>query len=245
MKSTLSFVLFFIFSTIEIKVKASDPPLQKPQNCFSTKQEDCIFSSGKKNLQIQEDKVVLNLKENTVLERREKDNLEFISGTVWIQNQKPVQVRTLYGKLESANGEFWIIEKENKILFRSIIGTLNIHLNSDVLRIPEGFQIWISGKNNLGKNIYGVPEVVPMETHLKLWAELFTGTREEFKEKVSLLKNLYKDNRNESGEFYQKIVDRHVASFEARKNVEKIAEQKRRVQLQEIRRLYFEKVFER
>ncbi len=245
MKAILSFILFFTFSTIEIKVKAFDPPLQKPENCFSSKQADCVFSSGRKKLMLQENEVVLNLKEDTVIERRDKNNLEFMSGTVWIQNKKPLQVNTLYGKLESAAGEFWIIEKENKILLRSIVGTLHVHLNSDTLKIPEGFQIWISGKNSLGKNIYGVPEVISMETHLKLWAELFTGTREEFKEKISLLKNLYRDNRNSSSEFYQRIANRHVASLESRKNAENVAAQKRRDHVQEMRRLYFEKVFER
>jgi len=241
----LSFLLFFVFSTLEVRVRASNPPLQKPANCYSSELGPCVFSSGNKILRLQNETLVLNLKENTTLERLGQKNFEFMNGTVWVQNEEPFQVQTLYGAIQSDKGEFWLIEKDSKVYVRSIIGTLKISLNSKNLEIPEGFQIWISGKDRGGKNIHGLPEVIPMEKHLKLWSELFTGTREEFKSKISMLKNLYKDNNNESSELYQKIADRHLASQAEQKRAEETAAERRRAYLQEIRRLYFEKVFER
>ncbi len=245
MRVFLNCFIFFIFFTLEIRVKASNPPLQKPENCYSSELKPCIFSSGNKIIQVQNRKTVFNLKENTTLERLNEKNFQFMGGTVWVQNQEPLEISTLYAAISSTKGEFWLVEKDNKIFVRSIVGQTDIKINSGVLNLPEGFQIWISGKDSQGKNTYGVPEIIPMEEHLRLWSTLFSGSREEFKNKVKMLKDLYKDTAYEGGELYQKIADRHVATLEEKKRAEQASSERRRAYLQEIRRLYFEKVFQR
>ncbi len=231
---------------IEVRVKASNTLLQKPENCyFEGKGSSCIFSSGGRVEELKVEKTILTLKENSILERIPKNNYVYINGIVWVQNQEPINFRSLYGKIESEQGEFWLIENDNKILVRSIIGKLKIKINSETLDIPEGFQIWISGKDSSGKNTFGIPEIIPIEAHLKLWAEMYSGSKDEFKNKISLLKNLYKDKQEESSQFYQQIADRHVAnSLEEERNKKK-QEEKRRAYLLEIRRQYFERVFQR
>lgn len=245
MRLFLKFFAIFMCFTLEVKVKASNPPLQKPADCYTNEMQPCIFSSGNKIVNLQSKNSVLSLKENTTLERLTEKEFQFMGGTVWVQNQRALEVKTLYGNVKSNKGEFWLIEKDNKIFVRSIIGKVVVSVNSSELEIPEGFQIWIAGKDLMGNNSYGIPEVIPMEDHLKLWSVLFSGSREELKNKIKMLKDLYKDNSYEAGDFYQKITDRHVANMEEKKRAEQLSEQKRWAYLQEIRRLYFEKVFER
>ena len=232
--------------TLDIKVKASNTLLQKPENCyFESKGSSCIFSSGSKVEELKNEKNILTLKENSILERNSKNNYVYINGVVWVQNSDSISFLSLYGKIESEQGEFWLIENDNKILVRSIIGKLKIKINSESLEIPEGFQIWISGKDSSGKNTFGIPEIIPMDAHLKLWAEMYSGNKYEFKNKIAMLKNLYKDKREESSQLYQQIADRHVAnSLEQERNKRK-QEEKRRAYLLEIRRQYFERVFQR
>jgi len=250
-RSFFSFSLFLIFSVLEVRVKASNPEisagptLQKPQNCYMTSEVSCAFSSGHQVLRLEEKSISLSLKENTTLERISPTKYEFMGGVVWFQNRKPLEVKSLFGSISSDDGEFWMIEKKNKIFVRNVLGSLKIKMNGQTLEIPEGFQIWISGKNTTGLNTHGIPELIPMENHLKLWSELFVGTRDEFKGKVSLLKNLYKDNHLASSDLYQKIADRHMASLEETKKSEREVQQRRKEYLLEIRRLYFDKVFRR
>lgn len=251
LRSVLSFLIFLFCFTVEIRVKASNPqeqlnpPLQKPEGCYGNKNNPCVFSSGEKILKLQLSNGILNLKNSTTLERNDKNHFQYLNGTIWIQSNEKMVIDSLYGSVESDRGEFWIVENDKKITIRSVIGLVKVNINSVTLEIPEGFQVWISGKDNTGKNTYGVPENIPIESHLKLWSELFTGTRAEFKERVSILKSLYKDKNVDSAEFYQRIADRHVASVNEKKLAAQREAQRRKQYLQELRKLYFEKVFER
>ena len=87
--------------------------------------------------------------------------------------------------------------------------------------------------------------MMKMEKVIIEWARLFEGPKDIFAEKLSNLKILYKQGPNIGGSIYQMVMDRQIASTEEKHRIEDERKRKELSRREQVRRLYFEKVFER
>lgn len=182
----------------------------------------------------------------TLLEKKTPAVGRLVKGTVRAVTNDPFKLETVYGSATQVSGEFWAIGRSGEVLFRAVLGDVELKLrDGKKLVLPEGFQVWISGIDDEGKSLHGVPEAIPIKEHLALWARVHEGDQKSFREAVFALKERWKKTNDEASNMYQAIVDRHVASQREEAAEKARVARKKQLEFQQLREMYRSKVFDR
>lgn len=182
----------------------------------------------------------------TLLEKKSPDVGRLVQGTVRAVTNDPFKLETVYGDASQISGEFWAIGRSGEVLFRAILGDVELKLrDGKKLVLPEGFQVWIAGIDDQGKSLHGVPEAIPIKEHLALWSRVHEGDQKSFRDAVLALKERWKKTNETASVLYQAIVDRHVASQQQDAAEKARVTRKKQQEFQQLREMYRSKVFGR
>lgn len=243
MKKSIQFVLFIVFSIIEIKVRALPGVLQKPENCLKS-ELPCTIGTTKNVFNYALGEVYLDLDRDTIVTKLNDRSFEFIKGTVRILSQKTTEWKVGTATIQGQLGEYWLFENHGKIWVRSILGSCEARFGNQKVQIPEGFELWLGGTDSEGHKVYSVPQVFSISDHLKNWSRLKHEPKKDFLERVENLKMIYKNNVELSSQIYKEVALRHLASEEKRKAMEENKRKEKILEQERLRRTYFQKVFE-
>lgn len=236
-------LIFMLFFTAEVRVKASIEFKDRPLGCVK-KPSVCTLQTNQEIFHFKTPENEFHLGKNSILIRYTANELEMVGGTLWVEKHHQMQVRTIYGTVKAQNGPFWVLQEDGKIWVRNMNADLKIQMRDGrEWELPVGFQIRLGGMDTEGKSTGGLPEMLPIAQHFRLWALMFPGSKEEFKKEVESIKWAWGSLAERSSEIYSGIAMRQQGLADHR---EKELQKRRLKQQQETRRLqnlYMEKTF--
>jgi hypothetical protein len=245
MKKFSRLLIFILAFQVEVRVRASGDLLQNPENCLKT-QEFCAIQANHKNFHYDETSTKLHMESSSVAQRLSENNWKFVSGALWVEQGKKLTIETLYATMKAPVGQYWVIEKNDRIVIRNINADLTVVFrDGKKMDVPEGFEFWVGGINSRGVSEYGMIQPINIRDHLPLWQSLFQGSKEEFISAVRKQKENWGDLVEVSSQIYRKSADRQIASVERAAQVK--AEKARRTEAgyEKIRKLFYERTFNR
>lgn len=245
MKKFAQVLLFVLAFQVEVRVRASGGVMEQPPACLNSK-ETCALQVTSSPFHYENSQVKLHVGKDSTVSRLSGRNWQLMKGTLWVESGKELKVSTLYGDFEAPLGSYWLIEQDHQVVVRNIDADLNVTLrDGKKISVPEGFEVWIGGINSEGKSDYGMIRPIDMKEHIPLWASLFKGNKEAFVKQVQDLKENWGDLVAKSSEIYQDTVDRKLASIAERDKKEQEAKARAAAERERIRRLFYERTFER
>ncbi len=171
---------------------------------------------------------------------------KLLDGCHWIQNFDEIQIQTVYGEVLGQNADFFIHQKDNKILVVNHLGQLKVHLKDGrTVEVPMGFEFWFSevGKNR--KNRMGMIQPVAMGPHVEVLSSLWKGSATDLQALLKAFKVRWGPREEMASQYYKRLVQRQIASVEAKK-AEKLRQRRKELERREAnRKLLFERVFGR
>ncbi len=234
---------FVFFFALDVRVRASNDLRERPVGCLK-ETHSCALQTKKSVFHFKNASSEFHMGPSTLVLRHSLEKQEFISGTLWNEKYSKMSVETIFADVKSAAGPFWVLGDKDKIWVRNVNADISLHLRDGrKLELPIGFQVWIGGLDENGKSTFGIPEMIPVEKHIRAWSYLFTGTKEEFKQEVDQVKwtwgslperssqlylNMARYRDNLENQRQGKIQRRELAASEQRK---------------QMKSLYYEKAF--
>ena len=236
------FVFVFFFS-LDIRVKATNDIRERPLGCL-TNLNICALQTKQSTFHFKKSGNEFHLGPSSLILRHSLTQLEFISGTLWLQNSESTQVKTVFGDIAATAGPFWVLGNKDKIWIRNINSKVSLHLRDGrKMEIPIGFQVWMQGLDEKGQSAVGIPEMIPVEQHIRVWSHLFPGTKEEFRKEVTHVKWTWGSLPERAAQLYLSMSHHQEGLSDKRKS--KIQQRELAVseQRKQIKALYNEKVF--
>jgi hypothetical protein len=207
--------IFVFFFTIDVRVRASNEFHERPAGCLKNKTV-CALQTKNDSFHLVNLQTEFHLGPKTLVLRNSPEQIEFINGTFWAQKFNKMTVKTLFGEVISESGPFWVLGDQQKIWVRNVNADLKIQLrDGHSLELPQGFQIWISGMDDKGHSTTGIPEMIPVEDHIRLWSFLYQGNRQDFLSEVRDIKWTWGSLPERSSQLYLSIIQRqeHLAQL--------------------------------
>jgi hypothetical protein len=169
-----------------------------------------------------------------------------VSGSLWVAKGQKITIESVYAEVRSQNGEFWVIEKDNRLWVRNLSADLTVRMrDGKELALPAGFEFWIAGINTKAQSEHGVLQTVDLKDHIKNWAALYPGTSGQFKKDVLEFKENWKTLAAQGGTLYQEMADRRIASVHEAKRQDTLKKARLAAEQKRLKDLYFERTFER
>ncbi|WP_374073299.1 hypothetical protein [Bdellovibrio bacteriovorus] len=245
MKKWIRLTLFLLAFQMEVRVRASGDVLQQPSACLKSKETCAIQVTGSAFHLLQESQKV-HASEGSTLVRLSPTQWRLVKGNLWLEKGAGVEVETLYGTMKASHGQYWVVEKGDKVLVRNIDATLHVTLrDGKSLEVPEGFEFWIAGVNSKGISDYGMIQPIDMKEHLPLWNSLYRGSKNDFIKEVVHVRENWGDLAEKSSLIYKTVVQREIASEQEKQRLLDEKKQRKAAELRQMKELYRQRVFER
>lgn len=245
MKKWIRLVIFLLAFQMEIRVRASGSLIEQPSSCLKSK-ETCSVQVKADGINLAQDSVDLHASGGSVFVRVSDRLWRFVKGTVWVEKGAGVEIETLYGNIIAFQGQYWILEKDSKIIIRNMDAELQVTLrDGKKLNVPEGFEFWISGLNSKGQSEFGMIQPVDMKDHLPLWHSMYKGSKKDFLNEVRHLRENWGDLVGKSSSLYKNAALRELASLREKDEVQRQYKERLELQRHRMQKLYYERVFER
>lgn len=242
----LRLALFLVSFQMEVRVRASGGALQQPDNCAKSQSGVCAVQVAGSAFHLKKENLHLHAPEGSTLMRLDSTKWRLLEGTLWVEKASAVEFETPYATIQAPVGQFWLIQKEQKLVIRNIDADLSVMLaDGKRLELPAGFELWVSGINSKGQNEFGMIQPIVLKQHLQLWGSLYLGGRKSFAGEAKTLNKSWGDLIEKSNHIYRQERDRKVANaaLENNKKIEvKSAEVERRQREQKI---FYQRTFER
>lgn len=242
MKLALHWFTFVFAFTIDVHVKAAEL-VERPQGCLNQK-SICALQTTSDVFHFNNPELEFHMSPSSLVLKHSTTELEYAKGSLWVAKHNNVVVKTIYGTVISKSGPFWVLESDDKIWIRNVNAEMKVKVRDGrEVELPIGFQIWIGGVDGQGKSTLGIPEIIPVEEHIRLWSQLYPGSREKFRDEVEGIKWTWGPVAQKAAELYTEIASRQRRIAEAKE-----AElERRRLAIEEerkmFRQMYIQKVF--
>ncbi len=242
----LRLALFLVSFQMEVRVRASGSLLQQPDNCAKGQSGVCAVQVAGSPFHLIKENLRLHAPEGSTLMRLDSGSWRLIEGTLWVEKASSVEFETPYATVQAPAGQFWLIQKDKKLVIRNIDADISVMLaDGKRLEVPAGFEFWVSGINSKGQNEFGMIQPIVLKQHLQLWGSLYLGGRRKFSDEVKTLYKSWGDLVEKSNHIYRQERDRKVANATLANNKKievKNAEVERRQREQKI---FYQRTFER
>ena len=234
MKKLMKLLIFILAFQMEVRVRASGDSVQQPYGCLN-KENLCAVQVTGPAFHFQSKGLELHATESSSLLRQSADHWQLMSGTLWIENAKKIEVETPYARVLAGGGQSWVINRGNEITVRNIAGQVQVQLrDGKELIIPAGFEVWVAGVNSKGESEFGMIQPLDIPHHLALWNSLYTKSKEEFIKEVQSLKAKRPEVIELSSQVYEKNAQRQLAS--AAEANQRLREKQHQLELEKERR---------
>ncbi|MGE3973228.1 MAG: hypothetical protein AB7F59_01735 [Bdellovibrionales bacterium] len=218
MKVLKYFLVFMIFF-IEIRVKASvaypklGEAIQEPLNCLAQQVVCAVstFDKSKYDLTVGTAHVILGGR--TTILRNDADLITLVSGEIWVRTNGHIKIQSEFGSYVLEKAEAWVIKENGKMLVRTVSGEADVlPRGGKELPLPAGFEVWISAVDASGVATSSIPRAIDIRDHMKRWAQLFPGTKAEFKKAVLAFRTVWNESVEKAATFHAEVVQRNIAS---------------------------------
>lgn len=241
-------LMFLAAFQMEMRVRAGGPvgPIGTPEKCWTTQEGSCSVQAGSASLHLKNSEIDLWGGGESLFSREGK-NWRFLKGNVRATVPHQAELNFPYGKVKTADGEFWIVEDdENRFVVRAVRGAATVVTRDGRnLEIPEGLELWVGPLSSNGISTYGVPSLIPVEDHLRLWSELKDLPKDKFVLEARELRERWKGRQSVAAVLYDRVAQRHLASVEEQKRLNGEKAKAKAEEREKFRKLLYERAFQR
>lgn len=245
MKKLLHLFLFLMAFQMEVRVRASEGALSLPENCLG-KTVPCSFKVNQEKWSHHSGTVKLRAVSRSVLTEEVKNKeWRLLEGTLWVENAPSVKIHTINADAEASNGQYWVLIENDRVIFRNISSKLTLTFkDQSKMEIPRGFEVWVGSVNSEARVEHGMVEPINLKKHLKVWNELYPGSKEQFVTEVQDLRDQWSDLVEESGDIYKKVAEKRLLAQEEEKRREREARKEKEQERRLLRESFHRRVFE-
>lgn len=218
-----------LLACLAISVQAADiislPNQEKlidePQGCLRALETFCsVRTSSREKFKLQLGQVEVVLDAATTVLIRSQDEVSLISGTIWVKAEKGFVVRSEFGQVKTAGGEFWVSRARGEGLWATAI-------KEDLQLAPRGLiqeivlqeaeENWLGRVSKDGVAQTGTPRVLDFPEHINRWARLYPGPKDTFEQEVRTFKYTWKKVSEENAKLHQDLSNRRIATIDSEK----------------------------
>lgn len=247
MKKPLQIFLFLAAFQLEVRVRASGVAemISEPAHCVGVS-APCSFKVSEIPWSSSVGKVKISAAPGTILTEEVRGLVwKLVDGTMWIKNGPSVKVKTAAAEVEAGSGEYWVLAEKDQVTFRNISARLVVRFKDNTqLEVPRGFEVWVGGVDSNAHVQHGMVVPIRLKEHLKIWFSLYPGSKSLFLSEVQDLKDQWVDVTEQSGDIYQKVVERKLAAIESERQKIQEAKAKKSKDQSQARQQFYKKVFE-
>lgn len=246
MRRIAAVFLFFMAFQMEIRVRASGGLLEKPESCIQKKINNCAIHVVGAAFHKTNSEFKIHGAEGSTLMRIQEKEWRLISGALWVEKAEDFDVQTPYAMIHGYSGEFWVIQKKDKIFIRNIDAAISVSLTDGrKVELPVGFEFWVGRINSDGLTEFGMIQPIDFKDHLVLWNALYTGSKSKFLKDVKALKEKSAESIEAGARIYQIATERKLAA-EAEEEVRKVEIKNQETSKKaQVRRYFYKRTFER
>ena len=214
----MKFWIFIFFTLGSFAAKASaahEKMVDEPRACWKTQTFPCAVRAIKNKVQFDNAQGIYHLSKNTSLLFKSGKDFELLEGYAWVETKAEIQVSTALWQAH-VQGEFWVQRNGKRVLIRNLSGQLHL-LSSQVAfheEIPVGFENWYEGLNDEGVLYRGTLRPIALKDFVVHWFKVFSGSKTQAVQKMSEYKSYWSGSVQASGELYQKVILRRMASVQ-------------------------------
>lgn len=235
---------------MEVRVRAagesgtSAGAIQQPEACIKS-EETCAIQVTNSSFHYANESVKIHAISKSSMVRLQPAEWRLLKGAVWVE-QGAVEIKTVYADLKAQQGQYWVLNQDERILVRNIDSDLQVTLrDGKVLDVPQGFEFWVGGLDSRGQASFGMIHPIDMKAHLSLWNSLYRGTKKDFLKEVALLREAWGDLNVKSATIYQTLAERSIAAADAEEKAVRERKARQAEQARRLKMMYYQRVFER
>jgi hypothetical protein len=214
--------------------------VDQPKACFEKEALPCAIQimSQPAHLKWGEIKINALAKSSFILEKNQQ--IKLLQGSLWLDGES-YKVKLSYATI-TANGEAIFENQKEKSIIQNLSAELAIQgLTSENAAFAlKGTQIWMAGISSDNHQVQGVIEPIEVKSFLNQ-AKAYRLGKGDFKAKLAKWKSEWEESKESTYHFYQEVAQRKVASVEEKNRHKSEAEQKARIENQNLRKLFREK----
>lgn len=168
---------------------------------------------------------------------------KLLSGDIFLlpSEHQQMGIQSLFGDVESAGEVNLVVNVEEKqLIVRAISGQVVISLRDGRrLLLQKGLQLSVGPVQSSGQNFMTLPEPIAVLDYARSLALRPNMSREKLKEILAIQSQSWKNAGIVSGDLYQQVVQRHLASVQ-----DEINQKEKRRQIEEQQRKRFRQMLQ-
>ncbi|UXR63453.1 hypothetical protein EZJ49_10235 [Bdellovibrio bacteriovorus] len=245
MKKIVRVLIFLMAFQMEVRVRAAGDVIEQPAECLKAI-SNCALQVTGSSFHFEKAEQKLHATAGSAVVMQSPQHWRLVKGSLWVEDGRGLEVETLFASFKASFGEYWVLQKDSRVLVRNMSASLKVTLrDGKVLDIPEGFELWISALNSKGQSDYGMIEPINMKEHLVLWNSLYRGGKDDFVREVRHYRENWGDLVQKSSRLYQHLTEREIASVNEKEQAAEARRQRKAAEDRQIKELYRQRVFER
>jgi hypothetical protein len=247
MKTWFRLALFLAAFQMEVRVRAAGGTeiLSEPPHCVGVS-VPCAFKVPEVPWSFNSGKIKISATPGSLLTEQVRGQVWSLSeGSLWVKNGPSVKIKTVTAETATDGGEYWVLAEKDQVVFRNISAQLVLTLKDQTkLEIPRGFEVWVGAVDADARVMHGMIEPIHLQEHLKVWFSLYPGSKSLFLSEVQDLKDQWVDRTEQSGDIYQRIIERKLAAIERERQRASEERLKKQKAASASREQFYKKVFE-
>lgn len=234
-------LLLVLLFCLDVHVKAEEVTAEA--GCWGKAIPCPVQAESAKKLIVAPD-LKISLGPRALLEQRDRQTIQLVSGDFYVETAKSVTFRTPYARIW-CDGECKAIfaRTSDKIDIKSLKGQWIVERNGEEQKysVRPGLQLALSEVGEDGKAAMEFPQSLPWAPTVKQWAALYPGTLDELKPTLVKFREIWKEAVESVSELHHQAAERNIASYEEEQAKERAVRAAREREDQRLRELFREK----
>jgi len=219
-----------------------------PSGCFVREKFPCSLRTYADGLIVEKKDYRIVLKPSTVISWKSGRHLRFVSGDVWLESRQSLMLDMNSRLSVEFIGQVTLssVYEPGQLRLQNMSAS-EIHFKSEDLlvseSVPVGFENWYSILASGGELQRGVMKPIDKIGFFKNWMSVAVLSPAELKKNFKYFSSLWRGNVEQAAEYYQKIIERRIATYQEIQENKKQEKIHKKNQQEKIRKLYREKNF--
>lgn len=219
--------------------------VESPRGCLQQNSQTCYFGSVSKIIDYQvNDQVLIHIGKDSVLEKT-AGVFSFHVGEIIIVVPSEFRLKIKNAQIDFIKGEYYIKNQLDSFVVRTLEGEAKVEISpSQDIQVTEGFDLALLAGVNGGFEPAPL-KVIPLEEQLVVYSKLKRLNKRAIVKYTQTFSKRHENYRHWALELNDKLMQRQIAADEVALQQRKAKEQLRKSEQERVRRLLFEKAFER
>jgi hypothetical protein len=237
-------LICFILSISQLLQAEENSFVDSPEGCFAAKRYPCSLRAVGPFLSFERDSQKFHLAPQSALLFFSPASVQLMKGKLWIQNSQDLSVKASPNLQMQFTGEFFIEKQSDAtLLVRNLSGHVAFQSRSVFKNesLPIGFQNWYGPLDASGAVSRGIIRPIVITEFLRSWIPISGLSVAAGKKALLDYREQWKEGVEQSAQLYKEVIERRLASHEAKERKQRAREQALKKEQDQFRQMYREK----